>query len=197
MSAVRYGLALILVITLPALLLSWMLIHPFVHFWRRLGPVWTYSLVGGLIALAMMGLLLLHRALLAREFGTSYPLIASGVMCLVASLWMRLQLSKHVGVELLVGLPELDPERHPSAPVTEGLYAWVRHPRYVQVALALLGFTLIANYLAPYVIFALWLPVLYLIVRLEERELRERFGQAYEVYCRKVPRFMPRTRRRD
>jgi protein-S-isoprenylcysteine O-methyltransferase Ste14 len=75
------------------------------------------------------------------------------------------------------------------------VYAWVRHPRYIQVALALLGFTLIANYLAPYVIFALWLPVLYLIIRIEERELRDRFGQAYEEYCRKVPWFMPRMRR--
>jgi hypothetical protein len=28
MNAVRYGLALILVVTLPVLLLSWMLIHP-------------------------------------------------------------------------------------------------------------------------------------------------------------------------
>ena len=77
-------------------------------------------------------------------------------------------------------MPELAPERHPSAPITEGLYAWVRHPRYVQVALALLGFTLIANYLAPYVIFALWLPVLYLIIQIEERELRDRFGRSYE-----------------
>jgi len=36
------------------------------------------------------------------------------------------------------------------------------------------------------------LPLIYFIVRLEERELRERFGTAYEEYCRQVPRFVPK-----
>ena len=31
-----------------------------------------------------------------------------------------------------------------------------------------------------------------LVVYVEEPELRERFGQAYEAYCRKVPRWIPR-----
>jgi hypothetical protein len=53
---VRYGLALIIVLTLPPALLFWVFIHPFVRFWRTLGPAWTYGLVGELIALAMVGL---------------------------------------------------------------------------------------------------------------------------------------------
>jgi protein-S-isoprenylcysteine O-methyltransferase Ste14 len=61
--------------------------------------------------------------------------------------------------------------------------------------LALLGYALIANYLALYLVFALWLPALSLIVRLEESELRERFGPAYEEYCCRVPRFVPCWRR--
>jgi protein-S-isoprenylcysteine O-methyltransferase Ste14 len=35
------------------------------------------------------------------------------------------------------------------------------------------------------------------VVRLEERELRERFGTAYEEYCRRVPRFVLKLRPRD
>jgi protein-S-isoprenylcysteine O-methyltransferase Ste14 len=58
-----------------------------------------------------------------------------------------------------------------------------------------LGSALIANYLALYLVVALWLPGLYFIVLLEEKELRDRFGPAYDEYCRRVPRFIPRFTR--
>jgi protein-S-isoprenylcysteine O-methyltransferase Ste14 len=35
---------------------------------------------------------------------------------------------------------------------------------------------------------------MYAVVVVEERELRERFGLAYEEYCRQVPRFVPKLR---
>ena len=51
---------------------------------------------------------------------------------------------------------------------------------------------MVANYLAPYVVLLLWFPAVYLIVRLEEHELQERYGEEYVQYCREVPRFLPR-----
>jgi protein-S-isoprenylcysteine O-methyltransferase Ste14 len=36
--------------------------------------------------------------------------------------------------------------------------------------------------------------VLWATVRLEERELRDRFGAEWEAYARRVPRFLPRRR---
>ena len=38
--------------------------------------------------------------------------------------------------------------------------------------------------------FAQWV-----VVRVEEPELRERFGEAYESYCQRVPRWIPRLGR--
>ena len=58
-------------------------------------------------------------------------------------------------------------------------------------ALALLGWALIANYLAPYGVVALGTVTIYGVVLLEEKELRDRFGKEYEDYCRCVPRFFP------
>jgi protein-S-isoprenylcysteine O-methyltransferase Ste14 len=60
--------------------------------------------------------------------------------------------------------------------------------------LGLLGYALIANYLAIYLLFPICAASLYLIVLLEERELRDRFGAAYQAYARRVPRFIPRIR---
>ena len=47
---------------------------------------------------------------------------------------------------------------------------------------------------ALYAVLALWVPGIWLIAVLEERELRERFGAAYDAYCRRVPRFLPQLR---
>ena len=51
---------------------------------------------------------------------------------------------------------------------------------------------LFANYLESYVVVVLYLSLIYLVVRLEEKELRQWFGADYEDYCRRVPRFMPK-----
>ena len=37
-------------------------------------------------------------------------------------------------------------------------------------------------------------PILHLVVLLEERELLERFGDAYRDYAGRVPRYVPRLR---
>jgi protein-S-isoprenylcysteine O-methyltransferase Ste14 len=189
---VRYYMALVLVVSLPPLLLVWVLIHPFISFWRRLGPALTYTLVGTVVGLGVFGLVQVRLVLLAVELGTDYFLVALGVLCLGGSTWLWVLLHRQLTMRTLLGLPELAPARYPAGLLTEGLYARVRHPRYVQLILNLWGLALIANYPASYVAVALWLPGIYVIVRLEERELRDRFGAAYDDYCRRTPRFVPK-----
>ena len=53
-----------------------------------------------------------------------------------------------------------------------------------------------ANYSGAWVLYALAFPAIHLVVLLEERELRERFGAEYEDYCRRVPRYLPRGQSR-
>jgi protein-S-isoprenylcysteine O-methyltransferase Ste14 len=194
MDSARYYVALILMITVTPAFLFWLVIHPFVHFWRRLGAAWTLTLVWGLAAVGMAGLFLVRKPLLATEFGTRCPLVVLGALCLAGATVFRVKLSRQLTTGIAAGLPELSPEGHPGKLLTEGVYSRLRHPRYVQFLLVLLGYALFANYLALYAVFALWVPVAYLIVLLEERELRDRFGGEYEEYCRRVPRFVPRFR---
>ncbi len=51
---------------------------------------------------------------------------------------------------------------------------------------------LFSNYLALYLMVPVGAAGLWLIVRLEERELVERFGDEYEMYRDRVPMFLPR-----
>jgi protein-S-isoprenylcysteine O-methyltransferase Ste14 len=191
MDAVRYYVALVLLVVLPPALLSWIVIHPLAGFWRRRGPVAAYLVVVG-IAVAMGAAIYRFREPLLRvELGFSWALTIVGVVSVVCATVLERQYRRHLTVGTLLGLPELSDKRE-SRLLTEGIYARVRHPRYVGLSLEILGFALFANYLASYFVTALTLPVLYLIVVLEERELLERFGAEYEEYMRRVPRFLPR-----
>ncbi len=105
-------------------------------------------------------------------------------------------MKREFGLRVLVGIPQLAPDPGAGKLVTTGIYAHLRHPRYVQVGLGLAAIALFANYLAVYLTLAAYFPLVYLVVLLEERELRERFGEEYERYSREVPRFVPRLRGR-
>jgi protein-S-isoprenylcysteine O-methyltransferase Ste14 len=194
MDTIRYFIALILVVSLPMLFLYWLLIHPLIKFWRVKGVPWTYTVILTLIAVGMIGLFSIRRELLATDFGNSYPLLTVGILCLVLAVAMRLAIQKHLTMKILLGLPEIAPDRYPRALITDGIYARVRHPRYVQLLIALAGYALIANHLASYIVVALWLPAIHVIVALEEKELLEHFGESYANYCLRVPKFIPKIR---
>ena len=154
----------------------------------------TYTVVLTTIGAAMVGLFSIRHDLLTADFGTNYPLLGLGVLSLILSGRMRFAIQKHLSIKTLLGFPEISPNRFPRELITEGIYARMRHPRYVQLLIALIGYALIANYLATYLAVALWIPGIYIIVQLEEKELRAHFGESYDEYCRKVPRFLTKLR---
>ena len=195
MDTFRFAIAVVLTMAIPAALLFWFLIHPFVRFWRRFGTRCSYTVICSLLAAVMGGMFCLRDRLLANDWGLSWPLAALGAICLVISAWLKVRLSKELTVSVLVGVPELSPISGGTL-LRTGLYARMRHPRYVQMDFALTGSALIANYPAVYIAVAVWFAGIYLVTLLEERELRERFGDQYREYCARVPRFLPRLTRR-
>ena len=76
--------------------------------------------------------------------------------------------------------------------VAEGPYALVRNPLYVCSFLGALGMGLATKHLLVLAIivcaFLLYYP---LVVLAEERNLQRKFGQVYEEYANRVPRFFP------
>ncbi len=197
MNTFRYIVALVVLISLPPGLLLWFCIHPFADFWRKFGPVWTYTLLGIPMIGVMVAIFLMRRSLLAIDFGTNYLLMALAIVCLLGSAILSRKRRRYLTFGILAGLPELSQEQYPGTLLTEGIYATIRHPRYVEAFLAVLAYAFTANYLALYLLALVSVPAIYLIVVLEERELKKRFGEAYEDYGRRVPRFIPRTTRSD
>jgi len=190
MDAFRYSIALIFLLVLPPLLMFWIVVHPLINFWRKLGLRLTYTILITAMAAAAAILFLLRKSLLATDYGTSLPLLIAGTLCLGVSIYLRLQIRKKFSFAQIAGVPEIDPQGHPGELLTTGIYSHIRHPRYVQVMLGLAAGSLMANHLGSYVATALWLPGLWVIISLEEKELCQRFGAAYEEYRRKVPAFI-------
>jgi protein-S-isoprenylcysteine O-methyltransferase Ste14 len=197
LDSLRYVLALIVLVSAPPALCFWLIVHPFIDFWRRLGAGWTFALVAPLLVALGGALFLLRESLLGVEFGTRSVLVALGGICVAIALIIAVLCRRHLTLRIITGLPELAREGDAGTLLTQGIYARIRHPRYVEVMLGLLGWALFTNYLALYLLVALLVPLIYLVVVLEERELRDRFGAEYEDYCRSVPRFLPRLRLRS
>jgi len=86
-----------------------------------------------------------------------------------------------------------NPADPPQELVVRGLYKFTRNPMYVGIILVLLGETtlfasptLLLYTAAIFAVFHLW------VIYYEEPALRRKFGQAYERYCRRVSRWIPR-----
>jgi len=192
MDSARNIVAFIVVASFPPALLMWLLIHPFAAFWRRVGAAGTYLVMALPVAGCIHVVLRFRETLLGVDLGTNWITVVLGVGSATAGFLVSRQRRKKLGFGTLMGKPELSQNRYPGTLLTDGIYGVIRHPRYVEAYMWVMGYALFANYLGAYVVVILCLPVIYAVVVLEERELRERFGPAYEEYCRAVPRFVPK-----
>jgi len=193
MNTARYIVGVLLVMSLPPGILLWYAIHPFVHFWRRIGAGWTYAALSPFVVAWMAFAFLTRDALLVRDLGTQLLLLVPTVSCAVVGGIIAWKRRRQLTYRIVTGLPELSPHKHQSKLLTEGLYATIRHPRYVEVLLFTAAYAFFANHVGSYIATVLSVPALYIVVLMEEKELRDRFGAEYEDYCRRVPRFFPRV----
>jgi protein-S-isoprenylcysteine O-methyltransferase Ste14 len=75
---------------------------------------------------------------------------------------------------------------------TTGPYARIRHPQYVAFVLILLGFLLQWPTLLTLLMFPVLLLMYGRLAITEENEMRAQFGEAYQHYVQRTPRFVPR-----
>jgi protein-S-isoprenylcysteine O-methyltransferase Ste14 len=78
--------------------------------------------------------------------------------------------------------------------VTDGPFAYVRNPLYFGNMIMYTGAALMANVWIPWLVFIVWSFFsiqYYFIINLEEEKLSELFGKEYQMYKKKVPKFIP------
>jgi hypothetical protein len=74
-----------------------------------------------------------------------------------------------------------------------GLYAVIRHPQYLALAVAAWGLAVMWPRFFTLTLFAVMLFLYYLLARDEERRMLSRFGQSYGAYMERTGMFLPRV----
>jgi protein-S-isoprenylcysteine O-methyltransferase Ste14 len=182
----RWIAALVLFLQLPVPL-YWFVVHPQIDFWRRhqkaaycagvllSWPVVTVCLVVFRQRLFLSGAIPIWR-------------IALGFAFIVLEAWIFWRVQHDLGMAKFVGKTEL---LGGGEIVSQGIYAYIRNPRYVGSFIAILGACFLAGTVALWIVAAVWAGLMRVAISMEEREMRARLGDSYMEYCRRVPRFLP------
>jgi len=190
----RFGLAVMLWATIPAGIAYWLLIHGFVDYWRRVGTTATWLIVVPVCALVLAAFWRWGGGIVERsDLGTEMGLFAGGVFLWGVSVIVDRRAREQLDTATMLGVREI---AGGASLLDQGLYARLRHPRYLGLMIGATGWALMANHGASYIMVAALVPGLWLVVSVEERELVERFGEDYLEYRRRVPALLPHLRSR-
>jgi protein-S-isoprenylcysteine O-methyltransferase Ste14 len=164
----------------------WLILHAPVAFWRRhiraaflVAVAAAWGIGDWLLYYFRFDLFRVHDSLLATLFGLA--LIGFDVFTLSKS-------EGALGGMRIVGHAELAGSREL---IVRGLYARVRHPRYLGMMAGVFGACLIVASPLLWRASVVWLALALLTIRAEEGELRGRLGPAYDAYAERVPALLP------
>ncbi len=192
MEEFRHFLSLVLIYIMPIVIAFWVMIHAFSETWRKNRPVYAYLFAGISIACVVLIITRFENTLLGTDLGSSLPLFFIGAVIYILSWLLWRPVKHHLDFRTFAGIPEVTNEDIDL--ITDGPFAMVRHPRYLMVWIGVLGWSLMANYSGAYVMALASLVGLFVIVKLEERDLVKRFGKKYEAYRQRVPQLIPTLR---
>ena len=183
-------IACIVYSTIPAF---WLLIHPRAEFWRSrrrspykiLVPIWIgmWALVGAITAPWRSVAL----------YGNKWTWIPAGAVFCAGLVLYQLSHSEF-RLSQLGGLPEIMHDNKQQHLVTTGIRARVRHPIYLGHLCEMLAWSLGTGLAVCWSLTAFAIATGTVMIRLEDEELEERFGEEQRQYRSIVPAILPRIR---
>lgn len=180
-------LACVVYATIPSF---WLLIHPRVDYWRSrkrspyrfLIPVWIamWGVVGASTAAWRNWSL----------YATAWSWLPAALI-FGAGIWIYRLSGAGFSTTQLGGLPELIPGHREQRLITSGIRARVRHPVYLGHLCEMLAWSVGTGLVVCYGLTAFALVTGAIMIRLEDKELEQRFGEEYREYRRRVPAVLP------
>jgi protein-S-isoprenylcysteine O-methyltransferase Ste14 len=185
-------LACVVYATIP---IFWLVIHPRADYWRlRKGSPYRVLILLWIAMWIVMGTITAPwRDATLYVTGWSWPPAA---FIFVAGLWIYKSSGAGFSAAQLGGLPEVLPGHREQRLATLGIRARVRHPVYLGHLCEMLAWSLGTGLVVCYGLTIFAVVTGAVMIRLEEKELEQRFGKEYRDYQRKVPAVVPRIRAR-
>ena len=171
--------------------LFWLVFHPFVERWRQYGrkayvailPAW-----GAFIATAFaLGWPVRHLHLYQSRVAW-----VMGAIFILAGLSIYRSASQGFDRAKISGLAELELGQHEQRLVITGIRTQVRHPIYLGHLCEVMGWTLATGSLALCGLLVFAAITGAIMIRKEDAELEQRFGDAYRQYRDSVPALLDR-----
>ncbi|MBI2135607.1 isoprenylcysteine carboxylmethyltransferase family protein [Candidatus Woesearchaeota archaeon] len=143
----------------------------------------------------MIGIILFKYSfkILAYRLETRYTFFA-GILLTCLVVFIDLKRQQDFSFTTIIGLPEVLPKKYKSKLITQGVFSYIRHPRYLEYILFALAMAFVTGSVICYLFFIYTLVAFNFLARLEEKELIQRFGKKYLAYMKRVPRFLPGLR---
>lgn len=189
MEELRILLTAFLIILLPVVAIFWFVLHGGVRLWKRTRPSLAYLCASVAIALTLLLTIPNLGLFLGRDLGGNVFLFLFGVGIYLLSVIPYGRIHRKLDFKTFAGIREINDDA--DTLLQAGPFAIVRHPRYLMVLIGVLGWSLAANYSGGYIVSILFVPALIGVILLEERELIDRFGDAYRAYQRTTPMLIP------
>jgi protein-S-isoprenylcysteine O-methyltransferase Ste14 len=171
-------LAVIVYASIPSF---WLLVHPRVEYWRSrqrspyrvLIPVWITMWIALGITTAPWRYVLIYQ--------TGWTWIPAAIL-FFTGVWLYKSSGQHFSGPQLIGVAELLPSHGEQRLVISGIRDRIRHPVYLGHLCEMLGWSIGTGLAVAYALTAFAAVTGVIMIRLEDKELEQRFGEEYRRY---------------
>lgn len=186
-------LALASLVYYPSIPLVILFIHKTLPVWRKMGKKSYYYFIALFFIFGACLFIFVFKykdTILAwRWYDNDLALL--GLIPLIFAFIVGIMSIRMLSLRVLMGIPEIIPDINPKL-VINGIYQYLRHPRYLEFILEVMGIAILSGLAMSYILALYFIPLAFLMARAEEHELVERFGESYIEYRKKTGGFIPR-----
>jgi len=181
-SFVAFGIGLVAVAALLSLSVAGMVVNGF-RFWPPpSNESWQYKVFWALFRVFIACLVVLCIADFDRNGSPPTTLVILGWLVLIVGFGLASLISGRLGWKNAHG-EAVDLK-------TEGWFSYSRNPIYVASIIGMVGLAVAVNSMFVSILLLLWALMYILAPFAEEPWLQQQYGEAYQEYCNRVPRFI-------